>query len=74
MLQSSIHSRTAYVISALVGAQSDECRAKRAADFIHHINQYPEARDYAIKVLPSTAFFIFFYFISIDPLLLYGLI
>ncbi|XP_063834103.1 calcium-independent phospholipase A2-gamma-like [Ostrinia nubilalis] len=47
--KTSIHSRTAYVISALVTAETAECRRKRAEHFIDHLHQYPEARDYAIK-------------------------
>ncbi|XP_059048819.1 calcium-independent phospholipase A2-gamma-like, partial [Achroia grisella] len=46
---SSIHSRTAYVISAIVTAESEECLLKRIEHFIDHLQQYPEARDYAIK-------------------------
>ncbi|KAL0811146.1 hypothetical protein ABMA28_010403 [Loxostege sticticalis] len=47
--KTSIHSRTAYVISALVTAETTECRLRRAEHFIDHLHQYPEARDYAIK-------------------------
>ncbi|CAF4872498.1 unnamed protein product [Pieris macdunnoughi] len=45
----SIHSRTSYVISALVTAETSECLLKRTEHFIEHLQQYPEARDYAIK-------------------------
>lgn len=48
--QTSIHSRTAYVISALVAADSAESALRRTDSFIDHLKQYPEARDYAIKV------------------------
>ncbi|KAG6443427.1 hypothetical protein O3G_MSEX002842 [Manduca sexta] len=47
--KSSIHSRTAYVISAIVSAETLECLTKRTEHFIDHLKQYPEARDYAIK-------------------------
>ncbi|XP_023935076.1 calcium-independent phospholipase A2-gamma [Bicyclus anynana] len=47
--KSSIHSRTAYVISAIVTAETSECLLKRTEHFIEHLQQYPEARDYAIK-------------------------
>ncbi|CAG4966175.1 unnamed protein product [Colias eurytheme] len=47
--KTSIHSRTAYVISAIVTAENPECLLKRTEHFIEHLQQYPEARDYAIK-------------------------
>ncbi|XP_053620383.1 calcium-independent phospholipase A2-gamma-like [Plodia interpunctella] len=47
--KTSIHSRTAYVISALVAADSAESALRRTDSFIDHLKQYPEARDYAIK-------------------------
>ncbi|GBP56386.1 Calcium-independent phospholipase A2-gamma [Eumeta japonica] len=47
--KTSIHSRTAYVISAIVSAETSECLLKRTEHFIDHLKQYPEARDYAIK-------------------------
>ncbi|VVC86917.1 unnamed protein product [Leptidea sinapis] len=47
--KTSIHSRTAYVISAIVTAETPECLLKRTEHFIEHLQQYPEARDYAIK-------------------------
>ncbi|XP_041972388.1 uncharacterized protein LOC121728304 [Aricia agestis] len=47
--KNSIHSRTAYVISAIVTAETPECLLTRVEHFIHHLQQYPEARDYAIK-------------------------
>ncbi|CAG9135674.1 unnamed protein product [Plutella xylostella] len=47
--KTSIHSRTAYVISAIVSAETPECLLKRMQHFIDHLQQYPEARDYAIK-------------------------
>ncbi|XP_072946571.1 calcium-independent phospholipase A2-gamma-like [Epargyreus clarus] len=47
--KTSIHSRTAYVISAIVTAETPECLYKRTEHFIDHLKQYPEARDYAIK-------------------------
>ncbi|CAK1547744.1 unnamed protein product [Leptosia nina] len=47
--KTSIHSRTAYVISALVTAETPECLQRRTEHFIEHLQQYPEARDYAIK-------------------------
>ncbi|XP_047510185.1 calcium-independent phospholipase A2-gamma-like [Pieris napi] len=47
--KTSIHSRTSYVISALVTAETSECLLKRTEHFIEHLQQYPEARDYAIK-------------------------
>lgn len=47
--KTSIHSRTAYVISAIVTAESTECLLKRTEHFIEHLQQYPESRDYAIK-------------------------
>ncbi|CAH2058302.1 unnamed protein product, partial [Iphiclides podalirius] len=47
--KTSIHSRTAYVISAIVTAETPECLMKRTEHFIDHLQQYPEARDYAIK-------------------------
>lgn len=50
IFQTSIHSRTAYVISAIVTAETSECLMKRTEHFIDHLKQYPEARDYAIKV------------------------
>lgn len=47
--KTSIHSRTAYVISALVTAETTECLMRRTEHFIDHLKQYPESRDYAIK-------------------------
>ncbi|XP_049881276.1 calcium-independent phospholipase A2-gamma-like [Pectinophora gossypiella] len=47
--KTSIHSRTAYVISAIVTAETAECLLKRTEHLIDHLQQYPEARDYAIK-------------------------
>ncbi|XP_045762444.1 calcium-independent phospholipase A2-gamma-like [Maniola jurtina] len=47
--KSSIHSRTAYVISAIVTAETPECLLRRTEHFIEHLQQYPESRDYAIK-------------------------
>ncbi|KAJ2944968.1 hypothetical protein O0L34_g1865 [Tuta absoluta] len=47
--KSSIHSRTAYVISAIVAAETTECLRSRTEHLIDHLIQYPEARDYAIK-------------------------
>ncbi|CAH0714857.1 unnamed protein product, partial [Brenthis ino] len=47
--KTSIHSRTAYVISAIVTAETPECLLKRTEHFIEHLQQYPESRDYAIK-------------------------
>ncbi|KAI5644699.1 patatin-like phospholipase domain-containing protein [Phthorimaea operculella] len=47
--KSSIHSRTAYVISAIVAAETTECLKSRTEHLIDHLIQYPEARDYAIK-------------------------
>lgn len=47
--KTSIHSRTAYVISAIVTAETPECLLRRTEHFIEHLQQYPESRDYAIK-------------------------
>ncbi|RVE42891.1 hypothetical protein evm_012471 [Chilo suppressalis] len=47
--KTSIHSRTAYVISALLSAESADALRRRAEHFVDHLLQYPEARDYAIK-------------------------
>ncbi|KAM3958702.1 calcium-independent phospholipase A2-gamma [Aphomia sociella] len=47
--KTSIHSRTAYVISAIVCAETPQCLLKRTEHFIDHLLQYPESRDYAIK-------------------------
>ena len=55
VLQSSIHSRTAYVISAVLAAETRESVLTRAESLVDHLHCYPEARDYAIKVtLPSS--------------------
>ncbi|CAG9792596.1 unnamed protein product [Diatraea saccharalis] len=48
--KTSIHSRTAYVISALLTAETEDALRRRAEHFVDHLLQYPEARDYAIKV------------------------
>lgn len=50
LFQSSIHSRTAYVISAVVAAESAESVLTRCERLVEHLHDYPEARDYAIKV------------------------
>ncbi|CAH1641916.1 unnamed protein product [Spodoptera littoralis] len=47
--KSSIHSRTAYVISAVVAAESKESVLTRCERLVEHLHDYPEARDYAIK-------------------------
>lgn len=47
--KSSIHSRTAYVISAVVAAESAESVLTRCERLVEHLHDYPEARDYAIK-------------------------
>lgn len=47
--KSSIHSRTAYVISAVLGAASAESVLARAESLVEHLHAYPEARDFAIK-------------------------
>ncbi|XP_060807668.1 calcium-independent phospholipase A2-gamma [Amyelois transitella] len=47
--KTSIHSRTAYVISALVAARDADAALRRADHFIAHLKQFPEARDHAIK-------------------------
>lgn len=56
LFQSSIHSRTAYVISAILNAESPESVLRRIERFIDHLQEYPETRDYAIKVWTSVYF------------------
>ncbi|XP_052755448.1 calcium-independent phospholipase A2-gamma-like [Galleria mellonella] len=47
--KTSIHSRTAYVIAAIEDAVAEPSLLRRAQHFVDHLQQYPEARDYAIK-------------------------
>ncbi|CAB3226392.1 unnamed protein product [Arctia plantaginis] len=49
MTKTSIHSRTAYVVSAIESAASPESVLRRTERLIDHLHEYPEARDYAIK-------------------------
>lgn len=45
----SITSRTRHVLNAIVTAESTASRWRRTEDLLVHIDQYPEARHYAIK-------------------------
>lgn len=45
----SITSRTRHVLNAIVTAESTASRWRRIEDLLVHIDQYPEARHYAIK-------------------------
>ncbi|XP_076644329.1 calcium-independent phospholipase A2-gamma isoform X2 [Halictus rubicundus] len=45
----SIVSRTRHVLNSIVTAESNASRWRRIEDFLTHIDQYPEARHYAIK-------------------------
>lgn len=45
----SIASRTRHILNSIVTAESNASRWRRIEDFLLHIDQYPEARHYAIK-------------------------
>lgn len=45
----SIISRTRHVLSSIVTAESSASKCRRIEDLLAHIDQYPEARHYAIK-------------------------
>ncbi|XP_033329381.2 calcium-independent phospholipase A2-gamma isoform X2 [Megalopta genalis] len=45
----SIVSRTRHVLNSIVTAESNASRLRRIEDLLTHIDQYPEARHYAIK-------------------------
>ncbi|XP_076761775.1 calcium-independent phospholipase A2-gamma [Xylocopa sonorina] len=45
----SIASRTRHVLNSIVTAESNASRLRRIEEFMVHIDQYPEARHYAIK-------------------------
>ncbi|XP_029043715.2 calcium-independent phospholipase A2-gamma-like isoform X3 [Osmia bicornis bicornis] len=45
----SIASRTRHILNSIVSAESNASRWRRIEDFLLHIDQYPEARHYAIK-------------------------
>lgn len=47
--KSSIHSRTAYVVGAIVSALEPDSVLRRTERLVEHLHEYPEARDYAIK-------------------------
>lgn len=47
--KTSIHSRTAYVVGAVVAAETSASVLSRAETLVEHLHAYPEARDYAIK-------------------------
>lgn len=49
MPKHSIISRTRHVLTSIVTAESNISRWRRIEDFLTHIDQYPEARHYAIK-------------------------
>lgn len=45
----SIVSRTRHVLNSIVSAESNVSKGRRIEDLLLHIDQYPEARYYAIK-------------------------
>lgn len=45
----SIQSRTRHVLNAIITAESNASRCRRIEDLLVHIDQYSEARHYAIK-------------------------
>lgn len=45
----SIASRTRHVLSSIISAESSASKWRRIEDLLSHIDQYPEARHYAIK-------------------------
>lgn len=45
----SIVSRTRHVLNSIVSAESNASKWRRIEDLLLHIDQYPEARHYAIK-------------------------
>lgn len=45
----SIASRTRHVLNSIITAESNASRWRRIEDLLIHIDQYPEARHYAIK-------------------------
>lgn len=45
----SITSRTNHVLNSIITAESTASRWRRIEDLLAHIDQYPEARHYAIK-------------------------
>lgn len=47
--KNSITSRTRHVLTSIAAAESNASRWRRVEDLLIHIDQYPEARHYAIK-------------------------
>lgn len=47
--RNSIVSRTRHVLASIAAAESNASRWRRVEDLLSHIDQYPEARHYAIK-------------------------
>lgn len=45
----SIASRTRHVLNSIVSAESNASKWRRIEDLLAHIDQYPDARHYAIK-------------------------
>ena len=45
----SIASRTRHVLNSIITAESNASRCRRIEDLLAHVDQYPEARHYAIK-------------------------
>lgn len=45
----SVVSRTRHVLNSIVSAESNGSKLRRLEDLLLHIDQYPEARHYAIK-------------------------
>lgn len=45
----SIVSRTRHVLNSIVSAESNASKLRRLEDLLLHVDQYPEARHYAIK-------------------------
>lgn len=45
----SIVSRTRHVLNSIVSAESNATKLRRLEDLLLHVDQYPDARHYAIK-------------------------
>lgn len=45
----SVVSRTRHVLNSIVSAESNASKLRRLEDLLLHVDQYPEARHYAIK-------------------------
>jgi calcium-independent phospholipase A2-gamma len=49
LTKNSLISRTQHILNSIVGAESNMSKWRRIEDLIDHIDQFPEAKNFAVK-------------------------